>query len=513
MTKVTPYAQKAIPTILINDQELSVFESISHANPMDTHNEEASSNPQSSNIQENFCEFNKAGKIFRRQCHHITCQYKRNNLKNSITLEQSATNSENLEISVSIPSLSSEKDIHDQNAQRRWNAYVAILRNDNIEFSWLKVFLYTFGIVFLGPLFTLPMTLVPVHDLVKHPEYWYEIFYHATLTTFGTCCLNCCLTGYFLNIDYTLKLKNIANITFIAILLVNLIVLASYYTWTAALEYQYPIPFLGIGLFCLMTFPFFIMIWFNFPKDWRHDNDLRNRMKYYIAFWVVVILTVLVARGTIDAISQYQAILVFGIISTREVFLWIETMVIQKTCDNDLGSSKTILQYYIFVSLSILSCNVISSNLSDVACWGLIGTDFCINVLKCFRFIWIRKRGSAGISDQIDFLQGLIMCELVEFQAPLSFMLTFICTYYSPNGHLFGNVLNGYWDFISTEDLNQKLYKWSLFFLADFSSMVVTAISLWHFCKINIFKALLDMQQEFWTGFVVILGSLLNHVS
>ena len=138
MTKVTPYAQKAIPTILINGQELSDFEIISHANPMDKRNEAASSNPQSSNIQENYCEFKKAGKISGRQCYHITCRYKRDNSKNSITLEQSATNSENLEMSVSFPSLSSEKDVHDQNAQRRWNAYVAILRNDSIEFSWLK---------------------------------------------------------------------------------------------------------------------------------------------------------------------------------------------------------------------------------------------------------------------------------------------------------------------------------------------------------------------------------------
>lgn len=513
MAKVTPHAQIVIPTILINDQELSSIESISHAIPMDAHNEVATSNPQSSDIKENYCEFNKGGMISGRECLHVTCQYKRNNAKNSIRVKQPATNSEMQETSVSIPSLSSEKDIHDQNAKRRWNAYVAILRNDNIEFSWSKFFLYTFGIVCLGPFSTLPMTLVPVHDLVKCPEYWYESFYHATLTTFGTCCLNCCLSGYFLNNDYTLKLKNIAKITFIAIVSVNSIVAASFYTWTAALEYQYPIPFFGIILFCIMTFPFFIMIWFNFPKEWRLDNEFRNRMKYYIAFWAVVILATIVARFTIDAISQYEALLGFGFISAREIYLWVETLVIQKTCDADLGSAKTILQYYVLVGHSILSCNVISSNLSDVVCWGLIGTDFSINILKCIRFIWIRKRSSAPIKDQIDLLQDLIMCELVEFQAPLSFMLAFICTYYGPNGHLFGNVLNGYWGFISTEDLNQKLYKWSLFFLADFSSFVITAISVWHFCKINILKALLDMQQEFWTGFIVILGSTLNNVS
>ena len=119
MTKVAPYAQKVIPTILINDQEISSIESISHAIPMDTHNEVATSNPQSSDIKENYCEFNKAGIISGRECLHITCQYKRNNAKKSITVKQSATNSENQEISVSSPSLSSEKHIHDQNAKQR----------------------------------------------------------------------------------------------------------------------------------------------------------------------------------------------------------------------------------------------------------------------------------------------------------------------------------------------------------------------------------------------------------
>ena len=78
---------------------------------------------------------------------------------------------------------------------------------------------------------------------------------------------------------------------------------------------------------------------------------------------------------------------------------------------------------------------------------------------------------------------------------------------------MFGNVLNGYWSFVATEDINKKLYKWTLYFLADFSSMIVTAISLWHAFKINVFRALLDVQQEFWPGFFIVLGALLNHVS
>ena len=92
-------------------------------------------------------------------------------------------------------------------------------------------------------------------------------------------------------------------------------------------------------------------------------------------------------------------------------------------------------------------------------------------------------------------------------------MLTFICAYYGPNGHLFGNILNGYWDFIITIDINQKLINWTLYFLADFSSIVFTSVCLWYSFKINVLNILLDLQQEFWHGFVIILGSLLLDVS
>ena len=112
MTKVTPYAQKAIPIILVNDQELGSFESTSHANSMGMHNEAASSNAYRLKVQSNFCEFNKTEESPRRECYHITCLYKRDEAKNSILRGQSGRNSENQESIASNLSLSSEKRIY-----------------------------------------------------------------------------------------------------------------------------------------------------------------------------------------------------------------------------------------------------------------------------------------------------------------------------------------------------------------------------------------------------------------
>ena len=74
-------------------------------------------------------------------------------------------------------------------------------------------------------------------------------------------------------------------------------------------------------------------------------------------------------------------------------------------------------------------------------------------------------------------------------------------------------ILDGYWDFIATEDINQKLSICTLYFLADFSSLIVISVCLWYSFKINIFKIILDLQQEFWPVFTIILGSLLTQVS
>ena len=109
--------------------------------------------------------------------------------------------------------------------------------------------------------------------------------------------------------------------------------------------------------------------------------------------------------------------------------------------------------------------------------------------------------------DQLDIMQDMLICELVELQAPLSFIMTFLCAYHGPNGHLFGNILSEYWSYEVTEDITHKLSKLLLYCLTDFCSLLVSAFFLWQSSNINVCKMLLEIQKEFWPGFGVILGS------
>ena len=149
---------------------------------------------------------------------------------------------------VSRPSLSSEKRKHEEKSRRRLNTHLAILRTSSVVFSWLKLIQLSFSTICFGFIFTFPLILVPAHDLVKCPEYWYESLYHAAISTIESCLLNCCLSDYFLNVNYSFKLKTMAYITLITTVLAEFIIIAAYIIWTPVLAYQYPIPFLGNAL-------------------------------------------------------------------------------------------------------------------------------------------------------------------------------------------------------------------------------------------------------------------------
>ena len=512
MTAVAPYPQTQIPMTQINNQVSRSCESDSQFETIDTVNVAATSNERRTQSQSYYCEFNKSGINRSTDCHHITCRYKRDKIRSSSSAT-SVNNSRNPERIVSIPSLSSEKQTHEEKAQKRLHKYVAILQNENIGFSWSKLLFFSFGIVLLSVISTFAMTLVPAHDLIKCPDYWYESLYHATLSAIANSLLHSCLSDYFLNVNYSFKMKNIVRTTLTTMFLVYSILGSAYFIWTSVLAYQYPIPFLGNALFRILSFPIQIMIWFNYPKEWRQNDEFRKRMKNYTAFSVLFLLTAVVSKLVPLHIGQYKPILLFTVVASREIYLRIQNWAIENNSGTDLYGAKIVLKYYTIVNYSIFLCNLLSSHLSDAETCVLIAVDFSINIMKCVHLIWTKKRNPSRIHDHINILQDIVINELVEFQGPLSFMLTFVGTFYGPSSHMFGNVSNEYWDFVIVENINQKIRKWLMYYLADFSSIIINSICVMYAFKINLLKAFEALQQEFWLAFSIMLGSQLIQVS
>ena len=439
----------------------------------------------------------------------------------------SATNTDNSTSTVEIPSfgtnhenqinteisLDDEKLFHENKAKLRHETFISIVLNEEMEFSWKRCLIYLFAITFIGFLSTLLISLVPSHDLVLHPENWYEILYHGMIIFTAIYLYYCVLAESVLNLTYIMLKRNIFLVILQGAVAMMIWLSCTYYSWTQILEYQYPVPFLGIiGAIPTMAFSLLI-VWFRFPKDWRKDSRFQRRMLFLIFQVCCAITLIFIYQSTLEAIrnadfeNQHFVSLALPII--RELSIWIETKLIEKCFNGDERRAKIFLQYAVSTNHAITLCYFIGSFATDKTSWLLMIVDFSINILTSLQIVWNKKFHPQDIQKQIHLLQELSVNELVEFHGPLSFILGISVAFYGPNAKIIGNVGNSYWAFTAIEDINRTLLITGIFFLIDFSSTLVSATILWLACKINLWKALFELQKEFSSSFCVVLSHLL----
>ena len=78
-------------------------------------------------------------------------------------------------------SLEAERNLHYGKSRKRQENFKLIVVNGPMKLSWTKYISYPIAIPIVGFLPTIFMTLIPAHDLIQHPEYWYEILFHGLL--------------------------------------------------------------------------------------------------------------------------------------------------------------------------------------------------------------------------------------------------------------------------------------------------------------------------------------------
>ena len=405
----------------------------------------------------------------------------------------------------SCSSLEYEKSKYEEIARKRLERFNSILFNDDIAISWKKFVFYSVGVIILSLSSTIPFSLVPAHDLVLHQEFWYEILFHCTFSLVLGSCVNCFVASCFINARQTVKIPFIIKMFVIEYLACISFLIATHFLWRQIIGYNYPIPFLGLIVTYCFTMLNCLQIWFSFPKDWRLDKEFQKRLKSYTWYWQIHMtmfsIYMVIAEVLRRYQNQYQPMIAICLVAIREVFLYIGCKLIKNTSNGDYRGAYIILKYVVCVNHIIILCTVIGSYLTKITIWFLILLDFGMNIFLSLKVVWLKKRRPGKVTSQIYTLQNLAICELVEFHATLSFILAFGVTYFGPNAHLFGNISNSYWTYVAIEDIWLTLGNMTLFFLVDFSSIIVSAIILWFFCKINLLKVFMALLEEFGIGF------------
>ena len=91
------------------------------------------------------------------------------------------------------------------------------------------------------------------------------------------------------------------------------------------------------------------------------------------------------------------------------------------------------------------------------------------------------------------------MTERIEFIVPLTYMVMLLMAYYGPNADILGNVKLKMWHFQTTiTDIDDFVISLGFMLAIDLFSFIINATLLWKFCKVNAFKVLITLQQDYW---------------
>ena len=423
---------------------------------------------------------------------------------------------DDLEETTSSTAIGIEKLEHQIKAEQRIQRFNDILSNTPSPNGWTKYVVYGFSSLVITLLTTSQFTLIPAHNVIHYPSYWYEFPLQSLVFGFSIAAVTLIQCSYWLNIRY---IKNIR--TYLKMCLAGMVVLAivsssGYIIWTYVLQYRYPIPFVGYMFGYCNIITFYVTLWFQFPANWRRNTGFLKRLKYFfiaITFnQTMMIQYSIIGKVLLTFKENGQWFIAIFLPFTREINIWITKKLATKAANGDIAAVNITTEFNVNTRHALFLSYILGSLSTTLSSAIILGLDFFYNVLIALRIVWLRKRKPEDNGKVITLLQELMIAEMVEFIVPLVYTLCFFTAYYGPNAKLIGNIKNDYWQYVAVEDANHTMKNVSMFFFVDLLSGVTCFIILWLFCRINFIRVYIALQKEFGLLFLLTFVYILTLV-
>ena len=416
--------------------------------------------------------------------------------------------------------IQAEKEHHAFQSVKRHDTFKNILLNKSIDKVSPKYALFAFvGII---PALTSKWiyTLIPVHNVIEYPGYWYElplqlmIGYLVIWATYGTFACS-----YFMNIKYIRKLRHVLILWIILASLTIIFFGTLYLVWEDLLQLRYPVPLMGYIYLLISILGIIVAIIFRFPVSWLKHENFRKRLVWFsIAFFLAQLMYIeygILTKLFLILPKYYLWIPALLLPFIREINSWLFIKIYSKASDGDPSSVAIVCGHGVCLSHSFFLAYTIGTLATTTFSYVTIAGDFAINFLICLRIIYLKKKSQTreNIKMQIELLQVLVINETNEFIAPLCYILCFMTAYFGPNAGLIGNIGNSYWHYSRIENVEESIEFVIVFMFIDLGSLIVVSILLWKLYRINLYRAFCSLQKEFGYGFSASLAVSFNAVS
>ena len=361
------------------------------------------------------------------------------------------------------------------------------------------------------------LTLIPRHNSMAYPEYWFEMAIILVLV-FSTTSTISYVTEVFIYMDLEyLASVNIVTKHFLRTLIAFGIPYGILcFGWTNFLQYNHPMPFLGYaGLISwILTLPF---VWFLIPPHLRKMREYKKKTIMYILysiFWMMITIQKMSLSILFETLPEdFQFLMSIFVPICRFVDSLILSKLVTKISGNHNQLANIFLNVSIYMDFAVFVAVMLASA-NNATVYSILGVEFMLHLKACYHIIRSKTRtrteefrNEVDVNKESHEIEEVILSETIEALIPLAYAANFATAYYGPNSMMIGNVRAAYWAFKEVEDPGQLYFAMALMFLVDVGCIVATGCTFWISCKINIIQKFLEVMKKYWWLLVIKLAA------
>ena len=349
------------------------------------------------------------------------------------------------------------------------------------------------------------LALIPRHNSVKDPTYWFEIILPAGFEII--------FSATILVLDLSILMDRETLISPWMYLKVNSTYLLSwiipfcscYFLWTAILDYNHPMPFVGLicklssSIVAIITTPIFVLLGHFEKQEFKRKSN--NFFGYQLLWFVDGIVKDLLSR-VFSQLRETDAQCLVAIlipIAKRSTHLVI-SKVIKQMVGSENERANVLLAVTVNVSYGLFtSICLIGARSITIIC--MVVGEFLIQLNMTYQVVKLHKKVAALDQSGVQKSKAvtrLLLAELSEGLIPLAYAISFSLAYYGPNGNLIGHVRNESWNYTPVKDARWTFIAMLGLFAVDSMCLFLNSAIAWIFCKINLFDEFCIVMQKYW---------------
>ena len=223
--------------------------------------------------------------------------------------------------------LENERAYYPQKAKDRAEKFKIILGNSPLRLPLTKFCSYISGSIVVSVGSTFFCSLIPAHNLLTHPDFWFEMLVPALPWSILNGVYFSFVASSYMNINYIKKIRYILLLCALGCILAILIIVSAHSLWTYGIGFQIPLPFTGYAVAYVILVSTMPAQWFIFPREWRKNRFFRKRLKFlmlnYVSGLVIPVIYNMLAKMLLTVSIEYQPIVAFGFPLLEKITSWI----------------------------------------------------------------------------------------------------------------------------------------------------------------------------------------------